>query len=273
VPGEHLKLAYNQFQDFQPFTYDWRSDLRHTGRLLLDRLRNKPANRKWRIAAHSQGGLAVVVASKLCAAEHGGSDVAFSELVSHVAFIATPFHGTVNAARALLVGDNLTGPFATAFKKVVRTWPAIHQMLPTWSGSVRLRNPHNDAPPFNLTHAQPWAGLGVSADMLQRAQDTRNQYLRSPFSCLRNVTCLAYFSEAWPTANHLVLDSGVLRQAPVDEGEDGDTLVPSKTLRRISSNIELSRFFMLGQNQQTMPHFLLSIDNVVASHVKVFFQS
>jgi len=273
APGDILRAAYNQFLDFQVFSYDWRSDLRHTGQLLLDRLKNRPAGSKWRIVAHSQGGLAVVVASKLYAAEHGGSDTAFADLVSHVAFIATPFHGTINAARALLVADNLTPPFAAAFKKIVRTWPAIHQMLPVWPGCVRTTTPRNDTPQFNLTYEVPWAGLSVSSDMLKRARDTRAQFLRNPFSCLLNVKVLAYFSEAWNTANHLLLDGATLKIAPDADGERGDTLVPAQTIRTMSHQIELDRFFMLGRDHQTMPHFMLSIDNVVAPHVKAFLNT
>lgn len=271
APGPHLKAVYNQF-DFEPFVYDWRGDIRHTGRLLLDHLKNRPAGGKWRIAAHSQGGLAVVVASILYAQENADSDTAFSDLVSHVAFIATPFHGTVNAAKAILIGDNLSGPFAESFKKIVRTWPAIHQMLPAWPGCVRKRAPGGELiQPYNLMYEEPWAGLSVSSDMLQRARDTRTNYLRSPFSRMKNVKLLAFFSEAWPTANRLLLDDGRLVVAPSSDDEHGDTLVPAQATLAMSNDLELQRFVMLRGDNKTMKHFALSIDNVVAPGVKTFF--
>jgi len=84
---------------------------------------------------------------------------------------------------------------------------------------------------------------------------------------------LAYFSEAWNTANHLLLDGATLRLAPEAEGERGDTLVPAETMRTMSHQIELDRFLMLGRDHQTMPHFMLAIDNVVAPHVKAFLNT
>jgi hypothetical protein len=271
APGERLLSVYNQFTDFQPFTYDWRSDVRDSGRLLLDRLKNKPANAKWRIAAHSQGGLAVVVASKLFALENGDDDTAFSQLVSHVCFIATPFHGTLTAATAILLGDTLSAPFSDTFKKVVRTWPAIHQMLPVWPGCVRSKGPAGETRmPFNLMDDQAWAGENVSADMLKRARDTRAAFLRNPISRMKGVNILACFSKAWPTANCLVLD-GRLTVAPPDDDEAGDTLVPQETVVSMSTAIEKERFLIFGENQDTMKHFALAIDPFVATEVRSFF--
>jgi hypothetical protein len=272
VPGEYLELAYNQFPDFQPFPYDWRSDIRDSSRLLLDRLKNVPAGGRWRIVAHSQGGLLVVAASKQYAAENGDDDTAFARLVSHVAFVATPFHGTVTAAQAILAGDMLTAPFADSFKKIVRTWPAIHQMLPTWPGCVRVKTPQGEVPqPYNLTYDQAWAGLNVSADMLRRARDARSAYFRNPFSRMKNVKLLAWFSEAWGTANRLVVDNGALGSAPAADDELGDTLVPAQTVLSMSNPIEVDRFLMIGRNGNTLKHSVLAIDPVVASGVKAFF--
>src|SRR5262245_7723651 len=143
-PGDVLELVYNQFLDFDQFVYDFRADVRHSGQRLLDHLLDqRPSGERWRIACHSQGGLVVTVASKLCARQNGDDDRAFAKLVSHVAFIAVPFYGTVNAAVALSKGEELSAGFSSHFREIARTWPSLHQMLPVWPGCVRRRNGGN----------------------------------------------------------------------------------------------------------------------------------
>src|SRR5437867_12071838 len=78
--GPVLSVAYNQFADFDPFSYDWRSDVRCSGQLLWSHLRdNKPEAGKWKLVSHSQGGLVVSAAARACAKERGDSDTAFSD--------------------------------------------------------------------------------------------------------------------------------------------------------------------------------------------------
>src|SRR4029077_19772523 len=86
--------------------------------------------------------LVVVAAARKMADQHVGqpdADHAFSKLVSHVAFIGVPFHGTLKSAAGFIKGETLAAPVADAFKRVARTWPALYQMLPTWIGCVRRR--------------------------------------------------------------------------------------------------------------------------------------
>ena len=108
APGNVLHLVYNQVTGFEPFVYDWRQDLRRSADLLLARLTT--AGDPWRIVAHSQGGLVVSVAAARWAAKNGNDSKAFSKLVSHVAFVGVPFHGTLKAASAFIKGDDLAPP-------------------------------------------------------------------------------------------------------------------------------------------------------------------
>jgi hypothetical protein len=72
----------------------------------------------------------VIVASQLMGAE-------FAQRVSHLVFVAVPVYGTINAAHALLVGDNLGAAARSQFKWIAGTWPALYQMLPDWHAALR----------------------------------------------------------------------------------------------------------------------------------------
>ena len=166
--GPTLKLAYNQLTDFNFFDYDWRADVRQTGRLLLNYLKNnKPGADRWKLIGHSLGGLVTVVASKLCAQENGDDDTAFSQLVSHAVLLASPLDGTMVAADALINGDNLSAPFSAHFKEIVKTWPSIHQLLPAWFGSVkRIANGSEIDQDYSLLDDAPWVQTGLDPSML-----------------------------------------------------------------------------------------------------------
>lgn len=270
-PGEVLDLVYNQFADYERFVYDFRDDIRHSGeRLLTHLIDNQPAGDHWRIACHSQGGLVVAVASKLFAQQNHDDDRAFARLVSHVAFIAVPFYGTVNAAAGLLNGEDLSANFASSFKAIARTWPSLHQMLPVWPGSVRLKNGAtvtNAA--FNTMNAAAWPGADIDPAMLARARDTRTQFLNSPISRMNGVKTRILMSRAWPTSNHLLIENGQATIAPPEE--PGDTLVPAATTFGMEARVEKHVTHQFGSGGDTMKHFALSVDPFVASEVESFF--
>ncbi|HEX3694930.1 MAG TPA: hypothetical protein VH374_06020 [Polyangia bacterium] len=270
-PGPVLELVYNQFLDFDRFIYDFRADLRHSGELLLAHLlENRPAGDRWRIVCHSQGGLLVAVASKLYARQHKDDDRAFSQLVSHVGFVATPFYGTVNAAAALLVGEQLSTGFASHFRAIARTWPSLHQMLPVWPGSVQTKTGTTTAnAPFNATADAAWPGANIDPAMLVRARDTRTQFLNSPLSRMNGVKLRLWMSRAWLTANRLVIENGALTPAAAEEV--GDSLIPANTTYQMEAKVEKDASHLFGDNQNTMSHFALCVDPFVATDVSSFF--
>ncbi len=129
VARGYMTLAYEPFAHAFPkwefFDYDWRLDIRYSGKRLAERLQAEaPLGDRWRLVAHSQGGLVVLAAARLLGAEE------MARLVQSVCFVGVPFFGAVNALLALLQGTFFNSSIP---KDVVRTWPSIYQMLPRWS--------------------------------------------------------------------------------------------------------------------------------------------
>jgi pimeloyl-ACP methyl ester carboxylesterase len=128
TPQGHLKAAYEPFDSAIPgwqfFDYDWRLDIRRSGNELAKWLRASAAGGdRWHIVSHSQGGLVVLAAARALGAD------TMAQIVQSVCFVGVPFFGTVNALVALLEGT-LFGH--TVPRNVVRTWPSIYQMMPSW---------------------------------------------------------------------------------------------------------------------------------------------
>jgi pimeloyl-ACP methyl ester carboxylesterase len=129
VARGYMTLPYEPFAHVFPkwtfFDYDWRLDIRYSGQRLADYLQAEaPNGDRWRLVAHSQGGLVVLAAARVL-----GADL-MARLVQGVCFVGVPFFGTVDALLALLKGALLNG---TVPPEVVRTWPSLYQMLPRWS--------------------------------------------------------------------------------------------------------------------------------------------
>src|SRR5690606_14501377 len=94
LPGHVLRVAYNQFDGENAFRYDWRADMRHTATQLLEFItQRKPANGRWNLVGHSQGGLLIIIASKLMNAPDE-----FSRFVASATLVGAPVAGTLNAA-------------------------------------------------------------------------------------------------------------------------------------------------------------------------------
>lgn len=265
-----MQLAYNQFQDYQEFCYDGRSDIRDSGARLLQHLKdNKPVGGRWRLVGHSQGGLLMVVASKLYSEESGGSDTAFSDLVAGAVLLASPLSGTLKSVDALVNAENLGGGFKERFRKIAGTWPALFQMLPTWRGCVRRPGLPGVAPvDYNLMDPRAWEGHDVDEGMLKRARHTRQRFLRNPISRMKNVDIRIVMSLACNTWNHVTQEDG--RLVFNAEYEEGDTLVPYHTTRAQMKTAEREVSHGFGEDQNTAPHYLLADDPAIAAYVRDF---
>jgi hypothetical protein len=274
TPGDLLRLVYSQLGDYEPFPYDWRGDIRESAAKLVDHLETRaPGDPKWRIVSHSQGGLVVVAASKLYARRHGDDDRAFSKIVSHVVLLAVPLHGTVAAAEALIVGDELGSGFADAFKKVARTWPALHQMLPAWPGCIRRIGADGEevAVPGNLMDEAPWAGHLVDPAMLERARLTRSDLLRAPLSRMNGVAVKVIRTNTLPTRDHVLLTGGGLTVPPPTA--TGDGLVPEKATYEMGGEVERVRSHAFGGGRgKALPHNMLANDPVIATEIETFMK-
>lgn len=227
-PGRILRVAYNQVQEgFDAFRYDWRSDLRHSAARLLDMVRERdPHDGRWNLVGHSQGGLLIVLASKLMDGEDD-----FSRHVRSVTLVGAPLAGTLNAAQAMIVGNDAGKRLAPVIRRTVRTWPAIYQMLPAWPAVVtRSGDPVPDRE--QLLRPGGWPGLGeIDEDLLLRARETRT-LLEDPLSHLQGVDSRLYWAENRKTIVQIRRPaSGRLTWKPLRH-EKGDSLVPFRTSLR-----------------------------------------
>jgi pimeloyl-ACP methyl ester carboxylesterase len=222
-PGHVIEAAYNQIPAaVNRFLYDWRADLRYSAQQLLDFLRErKPGDGRWNVIGHSQGGLLILLASKLLPDPN-----AFSALVRSVVLVAAPVAGTLNAANALISGDEMGASADAAFQKILRTWPALYQMMPSWP-AVLL--PDQSIATQQLFDLDAWAGLaGVAQDMLDRAIVTR-ELLDQPFANLGgDVNLTIVMARTRATGNALEQSGGALTAQSLTF-ELGDTLVPYDT--------------------------------------------
>ena len=268
-PGHVLKVAYNQVpKSFNHFLYDWRADLRHSARQLLDFLRDrKPVNGRWNIVGHSQGALLIVLASKMAAERNDPNDPAsrerFSELAVTVTMVGAPLAGTVNAARALITGESAGEAAAPVFKRILRTWPALFQMAPAWPAVVDENQ--DDAPPeHQLGEVTGWPHMDVSEDMMERARAVR-MLLRDPLSHMRNIQVAVLMARNRLTGLKLERRSGHLNGDPVVQ-QKSDRLVPfDQTLAWVGDHI---RPFVNAFEKNVNEHPFLLNDPAIMKRVK-----
>jgi Lecithin:cholesterol acyltransferase len=210
-----------------PWPYDWRADIRYNARLLLAHLHeHKPANGRWNLIGHSQGGLVIVAASALT-----GSLDEFGTLVARVVLVGSPLAGTMRAAEALLWGsEDLGADHVAAARGMARTWPALYQMLPSWNAVL---TPDGDEAPADQQLVQPggWPGTwseGIQDDLLRRTRELQAM-LHGPFSRMAGVGTLAILGNRQLTPVTLSRTGGDLPgERSSMANQKGDTLVPYK---------------------------------------------
>ena len=272
-PGPVIMAPYNQFSDFQKWEYDWRSDIRRSGQLLLEFLKkNKPEGKRWQLVGHSQGGLVIIVASKLCAAENGDDDTAFSKLVSHVALAACPVYGTINALDAIVNAQNLAPNFKSYFRRIAVTWPALYQMLPYWHGVVE----GEEAPDY-LLQSSSWEGTdyGIDPNMLHRALVTRREFFNSPISRMRDVEIGFFMSRTnhtWENAKREGSEWALIPKEKGDAPGEGDTLVPYKKTVEMMGYLEEDRVYAFGEpfSEEIQVHFMICVSPTVSTAILKF---
>ena len=227
VPHGVVGTPYDRMMSFaEPWPYDWRMDIRYNAQLLLEHMRaNKPANGRFNLLGHSQGGLVIILASKLTFDLNE-----FSRLVARVVLVGTPLAGTMRAAEALIWGSEGLGEGnVKAARGMGLTWPALYQMLPTWRAVVRPdEQPESDD--RQLLQRGGWPGPfgeGVQDDLLLRARETAD-LLAGPFSRLGSGTmAMAILGKRQMTPVEVVRDGDLLPEAHAyARNQQGDDLVP-----------------------------------------------
>lgn len=270
--GEVVGTPYDGLLSLaHPWPYDWRLDLRHNASLLLGHLRtHRPAGGRFNLVGHSQGGLVIVLASKLTA------DVdEFSRLVARVVLVGAPLAGTLRAAEALLWGsEGLGREHAAVARELARTWPSIHQMLPVWD-AVR----HPDGAPLSadrqLLFERGWRGVEgapVAEDHLRRARETA-QLLQGPFSRFGpGILTLTLMGKRQMTPRWITRDRrGLPRERSWARRRQGDGLVPYReTLEWGGAAFAAS---VVALTDRPEPHAFLCNDPEVVDLVQRFLRA
>ena len=227
APGWVLRVAYNQVQDFNKFRYDWRADLRHSAAQLKDFIEGTtPTGGKWNLVGHSQGGLLIILASKLM-----DTPERFSESVATVTLVGTLLAGTLNSAQAMLVGDNAGARLAPVMRRTIRTWPAIYQMLPSWPAILKSGGtPAADSRQLKQPGGSPGVD-DIQPDLLLRAREIQ-PLLEDPLTHMTGVDLRCYWAKNRKTVVGILRPpSGPLGFNPIRE-TGGDGLVPYATTMR-----------------------------------------
>jgi hypothetical protein len=236
-PGTEVVTAavvgtpYDRMLSFaEPWPYDWRMDIRYNALQLLEHMRaNLPADGgRFNLIGHSQGGLVIVLASKLTKKLDE-----FSRLVARVILVGAPLAGTMRATEALLWGsEGLGADKVRAARGMGLTWPSLYQMMPSWK-AVQLPDDGGDCSDdqqFMVSGGWPVPfAEGVQEDLLVRARETE-ALLHGPFarfgSGVKALTFLGkrQLTPVWVTRNGDVLpgDRKEMRN------QKGDSLVPTQ---------------------------------------------
>lgn len=278
-PGHVLETVYNQYPGYNLFPYDWRQDIRHSAEQLIHFLEQhrSGSDTRWKLVGHSQGGLVILVASILYGKKHGDFS-AFSRLVKTVVLVGVPVSGTVNAARALITGNLMGEKAASSFTQIVRTWPAIFQMLPRWRAVVERPKGKSryEYSRYQLWNPETWQGFShMYPDMFTRFHEYA-QMMSNPLKGLGgNIGLLAIQANNRKTTTHIRRINGVLT-AQTHNTEPGDTLVPhDTTMRSLLENPGFSgspRYdeYVLAMGAPVNKHSMLLNDPSVSTRVKGF---
>jgi pimeloyl-ACP methyl ester carboxylesterase len=248
----------------ESWPYDWRMDIRFNALQLLEHMRaHLPSDGgRFNLIGHSQGGLVIVLASKLTRKLDE-----FSRLVARVILVGAPLAGTMRATEALLWGsEGLGADNAVAARGMGLTWPSLYQMMPSWN-AVQLPDGSDAPPEQQFMDIGGWAGPfaeGVQADLLQRARETE-ALLHGPFarfgSGVRTVAFLGkrQLSPVWLTRTGDVLpgDRKEMRS------QKGDSLVPTQVTLDWGGSFYQRHTVVLGGKAEA--HAMLCQDEDVVS--------
>lgn len=227
VPHGVVGSPYDRLLGFaEPWPYDWRLDIRYNAQLLLRYMRaHKPADGRFNLIGHSQGGLVIILASKLT------FDVnEFPRLVARVVLHGAPLAGTMRATEALLWGsEGLGAPHVRAARGMALTWPSLFQMLPTWP-AVEMPDRTPCPPEQQFLEPGGWPGAfgeGIQPDLLTRARETAT-LLSGPLGRMGTGTmCLSILGKRQMTPVWITRDGDNLPMDRTDtRNQQGDGLVP-----------------------------------------------
>lgn len=248
TPREVLRAtAYPSVSEekYEMFAYDWRADIRFNASQLLKQLRN--ADEPTSLLTHSQGALIVVAASLLCA-----DRAEWESIVHHVALVAPPIIGTINAMDAMINGSNFGGVNSDFFRAASRTWPSLYQMFPRWAcveGEPLLRS----------TSGELWPGESpMFRDLLGRAGDFIDWVGEDPFRNMSRERVMVVLGQG-RVANTATTVAHQPNGPPrvLDNRVQGDTLVPYQMTFDFLESLGYRQRIMTVKGPSQPDHFRL----------------
>jgi Lecithin:cholesterol acyltransferase len=172
------------------FPYDWRYSNGSTAkllvgfieRLLLKKVPSLPAwDGKFDFVCHSMGGLILRAFLAEWMNAHGGAPAP----IGRVVFIATPHHGSLNAAQALIVGEGLLPGAQKDMRKLARTFPSVYELLPP--PGTHIMWAERDGVEVDLFQESNWQQNTTSAVPDRDGYDVQQQHLDAAGALLRSL--------------------------------------------------------------------------------------
>jgi Lecithin:cholesterol acyltransferase len=127
------------------FPYDWRLSNQLNAQRLSERV--IPVLERWRQATNNPNAKLIFICHSMggLVARYFLEVLGGRELTSKLITIGTPYQGSINALNALVNGLFLgLGPIGVSVDKLIRSFPSVHQLLPTYDcldvGDGQLRN-------------------------------------------------------------------------------------------------------------------------------------
>lgn len=118
-----LEFGAKRLPSFMPFGYDWRQDIRDSGKVLCERLASLPSKMRIDLVAHSMGGLVT-----LSCLRHAPPGVA--ERVDHLVFAGTPFQGAPGIFEDLQRGTTIALNKSLLDQQALLTFASAWQLAP-----------------------------------------------------------------------------------------------------------------------------------------------
>ncbi|MBC7791323.1 MAG: hypothetical protein H7Z74_15355, partial [Anaerolineae bacterium] len=271
-PGKVVVTPYQLFpRAYEMWSYDWRWDLRWNANLLLETLRSRCAGgeERFNLIGHSQGGLLIILASKI--ADKGE----FARFVKRVVLVGVPLAGTLRAVEALTFGhESLGDSHRPSALRMARTWPAIYQMLPAWPCVVDERNvvlPDDE----QLFHLSGWSSATtpgtVDEGFLVRMLETQEMLVHpldnfGPGIAVRTVMAVNQTTGLALVKAAAAAGSSFLRIAT--KKKSGDSLVHYEETLRWGDKPFSYTITPYGGGVE--PHATLCADETISEHIKAF---
>lgn len=244
--GDFLEeaLGYQRGRDLLEFAYDWRHDVRQSARRLAEAIDAWPVTPPITIIAHSLGTLV----SRYYIERLGGKNK-----VGRVVLIGGPHQGTPRIAADLIRGVGLLpfGLFGDRLLDVIKTFPSVYQILPTYPCAI-----DQAGQPIDLLADERWLPAG-QIPLLRLARE-----FRAELGTRSSVPAVSVFGYGLETVTDLQVtraDNGRWSKLNFTAGPGGDTRIPEHSAILDGSDVHPVR----------QGHGSLYVDNDVKARLKV----